>query len=596
MKMKKIIIFFGICVLILSFSSCEDFFSPAKENHKDVSDMYTEPNFATSYVIYAYRNLPAYYINNDYATDDAVTNDRSSSFLRAATGSWTAENNPFSRWNDGFASISYLNIFLENVDRVNYVIDKDVNELTRMRMKGEAYGLRAFHLYHLLRAHAGYAEDGRLMGTPILTKFQDAQSDFNQPRATFDECVQQIYSDLDLADQYLPMEYNNILTADEIPDRFRSITNNPDFYNRVMGDNARQLLNGLIAKAIRSKISLLAASEAFQPSSDQNKWALAANNAASVINYAGGVNGLASNGNTFYTNSSTMAADCARGNNPAEIIWREELVTDNTDMERDNFPPSLFGSGRMNPTQNLVDAFPMANGYPITDLVNSGYNASNPYTGRDPRLAAYIIYNGSRAGVTNAVIYTGSASGTDDGLNVRETSTRTGYYMKKRLNMSVNRNPSGIQNQPRYYPRIRYTEIFLNYAEAANEAWGPTGTGNNAYSAYDVIKAIRKRAGVGGNDDPYLELCKADQVKMRELIRNERRLELCFEGFRFWDIRRWKLNLTENAHGMNVNGNTYTPIENVEIRSYQDYMYYGPIPYSEVMKYSNLVQNKGWSN
>jgi hypothetical protein len=110
-----------------------------------------------------------------------------------------------------------------------------------------------------------------------------------------------------------------------------------------------------------------------------------------------------------------------------------------------------------------------------------------------------------------------------------------------------------------------------------------------------VIKAIRKRAGVGTtNGDPYLEDCATDANKMRQLIRNERRLELCFESFRVWDIRRWNLKLDETARGMNVNQNTYTSLE-VEIRAFQDYMHYGPIPYSELLKYNNLIQNQGWS-
>ena len=96
-----------------------------------------------------------------------------------------------------------------------------------------------------------------------------------------------------------------------------------------------------------------------------------------------------------------------------------------------------------------------------------------------------------------------------------------------------------------------------------------------------------------GTNDPYLEECAASQEKMRELIRNERRLELCFEGFRFWDVRRWKLDLNEPIYGMEWNGNSYQRIT-VEERSYEDYMYYCPIPNSEVLKYSNLVQNKGW--
>jgi len=79
---------------------------------------------------------------------------------------------------------------------------------------------------------------------------------------------------------------------------------------------------------------------------------------------------------------------------------------------------------------------------------------------------------------------------------------------------------------------------------------------------------------------------------MRDLIRNERRLELCFEGFRFWDIRRWNLKLDEPAMGAVLEDGVYSSVE-VEERAYDDYMHYGPIPYSEVLKFS-FVQNQGW--
>ena len=208
--------------------------------------------------------------------------------------------------------------------------------------------------------------------------------------------------------------------------------------------------------------------------------------------------------------------------------------------------------------------------------------------------------NGSTAGPSSTAITTGTYGTNNDAIN-REAgqSTRTGYYLRKLLRQDVNPNPTINNAQYHYTARIRYTEIFLNYAEAANEAYGPTGKGTHAYSAYDVIKAIRARAKVGAaNGDAYLESIKGDKDKMRELIRNERRLELCFENFRFWDLRRWKADLNQTALGITIDKQisgtlTYTPL-NVENRVYADYMYYGPIPYDETRKWSNLVQNKGW--
>jgi hypothetical protein len=575
----------------LLFSSCDDLFSPAKENFKTLDQIETEPDFGKSFLIQGYSRMPGYYQDNDYATDDAVTNDMDNGWLKMATGTWTSNNNPTSRWNDSYAAILYLNQFLENGQNIDYVNDPAVTELLRMRTKGEAYGLRALHMYLLLRAHAGYTEDGELMGVPIINEFLESDADFNIPRSTFIQCVQQALDDLKLAEEYLPDDYNNISSNAEVPEKYRSITTSWELYNRAMGNDARQLLNGMIAKAIRSRLLLMAASSAFQNADNTITWADAADAAAQVIDLKGGLDGLADNGVTYYTNTDEIN-NFAEGVNPKEMIWRNNVSKDHSDTESNFYPPTLFGSGRMNPTQNLVDAFPMVNGYPITEGAG-GYSESNPYEGRDPRLATYIIYNGAKEGPSNTTIYTGSKAGTDDGLNVLSTSTRTGYYMKKRLIMSVNCNPASKNGQTHYDPRIRVTEIFLNYAEAANEAWGPTGKGTHAYSAYDVIKKIRQRAGVGGTDDPYLEVCAADPLKMQQLIRNERRLELCFEGFRFWDLRRWKADLNETVRGVDINGSAITSVD-VEKRAFKDYMYYGPIPYSEILKYSNLKQNKGW--
>ncbi|WP_069660991.1 RagB/SusD family nutrient uptake outer membrane protein [Arcticibacter eurypsychrophilus] len=586
--MKKIIL---TCLSIaLFFAACEkDMFDPAIENNLELENAYSNASYAQGLLLNGYARIPSNnWSFNDVATDDAVTNDRTSQFLKISTGQWTAINNPLDRWTGGRSAIQYLNLFLSVSDSVEWAIDPKISRLFSDRMKGEAYGLRALHMYYLLQAHAGKSPSGELLGIPLLLKPETVTSDFNIPRATFQECIEQVYKDLDSAEELLSLDFEDIASDAQVPSKYTGV--NKDDYNRVFGFYFRGRLTSRIAKGIRTKAALLAASPAFN-AGNATAWADAANDAAEVIDLKGGVNGLAANGRTWYL--GTEVDGLASGINPSEILWRTDIGTNN-DLERTHFPPTLYGSGRLNPSQNLVNAFPMANGYPISDLANSGYNSASPYAARDPRFQLYIMVNGSTAGTSSTVINTSADSPTNDGLNKVETSTRTGYYMRKLLRQDVNLNPSTTSTQKHYVPRIRYTEIYLAYAEAANEAWGPTATGGHAYSAYDVIKAIRTRAGVGTtNGDAYLESVKNNKDQMRVLIRNERRLELCFEGFRFWDLRRWNANLNETAQGVSITNGGFSII-NVENRSYQSFMNYGPIPYSETLKYNNLTQNSGW--
>lgn len=588
---------------VLGFVACEDVFSPAIENTRGIDAMYKEPIYAqgilaNAYILLPYSSSP----NSDVATDDAVSNDISNTYRLMAGGTWSSSNNPVSQWQGRRNAIQYINIFLENADKVEWSKDETVKMLYNNRLKGEAYGLRAVHMYYLLLAHGGWTADGKLMGVPNLTLPETANSDFNVPRNTFEDCVKQIFEDAGKAIELLPLDYGDVANSDAIPAKFKALgVNLHGDYNRVNGDLMRGRMTGRIAEAVRSQAALLAASPAYSEASAVT-WAEAARYAAAVLDNIGGVSGMDPNGGTWYTNTDEINA-LASGANPKEIIWRSDK-SNSTDgpgieLERNNFPPSLYGNGRVNPTQNLVNAFPMENGYPIGDP-QSGYNAESPYANRDPRLTKYILVNGSTAGPSSTAITTGTYGTNNDAIN-REAgqSTRTGYYLRKLLRQDVNPNPTINNAQYHYTARIRYTEIFLNYAEAANEAYGPTGKGTHAYSAYDVIKAIRARAKVGAaNGDAYLESIKGDKDKMRELIRNERRLELCFENFRFWDLRRWKADLNQTALGITIDKQisgtlTYTPL-NVENRVYADYMYYGPIPYDETRKWSNLVQNKGW--
>lgn len=581
-------------MLLFAQTGCQDMFEPAIENHKENSDLYNMPAWATGLLGHAYISNPlGSWSFNDVATDDAVSNNPNNGYRLMATGSWRANNNPMDRWQYLRASWQYLNQFIDIADEVNWAADPLVADMFRDRMKGDAYGMRALYMYHLLLNHAGWAENGQLLGIPIVTEPEDLNSDFNIPRNTFKECIDRLYADVDSALKLLPEDYGVIASENLVPAKYRSLGVTAGQYTRVFGDNAKNRMSARIAKAVRAQAALLAASPAYSQGSDVT-WEKAADMMAVVLDGLGAnpVEELDPDGNKWYVNSEAIQ-NLPAGVNPREILWRGNKEN-NLTLERDNYPPTLFGSGRVNPTQNLVDAFPMTNGLPIDDP-ESGYDPLNPYGNRDSRLALYILYNGSTAGPQNSVINTAADGSDNNALNRTETSTRTGYYMKKLLNQKVNANPSSETPAYHYKPFIRYTEIFLGYAEAANEAWGPAGTGSHSYSAYDVIKAIRQRAGIGVNTtDTCLESARSDKDQMRELIHNERRIELCFEGFRFWDLRRWKNNITEPAKGVSITGGVPTILPQVEIRAYQDHMYYGPIPYGEVVKFSNLVQNQGW--
>jgi len=594
--MKNIIKF----LIILPFlSGCADMFKPAPENFREQEALYKEPSLAQGLLGHAYVNNMGTGNWNflEVATDNAVSNDPGNGYMKMATGQWTAQNSPMNgNWQNWRATIQYINLFISIVDKVNWANDPIDSELFRMRMTGDAYGMRAYFLYQLSQVHAGWTEKGDLLAIPIVNAPEDVNSNFNVPRNTLQECVDQIYSDVKVATDNLPTFYGDVANDSQIPEKYRKLGTNAGQYTRVFGSSSGNRMVGAIAEAIRAQATLLAASPAYSAGTKYT-YANAADQFAIVLDHLGTnpVSQIDPIGHQWYENR-TEIDNLKSGGNPKEILWRSNLDGKTSSLEADNFPPTLFGKGRVNPTQNLVDAFPMLNGYPITDNVNSGYDPNNPYANRDPRLALYVIYNGSKAGTSNTTITT-AADGTDNNaLGKTETSTRTGYYLKKLMRQDVNPNTSGTNNQNHYKPFIRYTELFLGYAEAANEAWGPTGTGTHSYSAYDVVKAIRARAGIGKtNGDAYLESVKGSKDAMRELIRNERRLELCFEDFRFWDLRRWKAPITEAAKGMRItNGNNYQLIPSVEVRAYTDYMYHCPVPYGEILKFNALVQNKGW--
>jgi starch-binding outer membrane protein, SusD/RagB family len=582
MKMKKYIHLI-LFLLAIGLFSCEKYLEPLQEGNRLVDEQMLEnPSYFEGLLVKAYSALPNNYNNFDIdvASDDAVTNLKAAAITTMATGGWTSSTNPISVWISSYEQIRHLNLFLDKYESVNWSFDPRLTDAENtekngyhlQRLKGEAHGLRAYYMAKLLQFHGGKSATGELLGFPIITEPLGLTDDWKLPRNTFAQCVTQIMSDLDIAIANLPDAYKDVAGQ--------------TFYNAALGALMENRMNKNAARTLKSRVALLAASPAFSESSGVT-WADAATIAGDLLRDMGA---LDPGGKTFYNYAVYTVPPRIK-----EVIWEQAVVLTRS-AEINNFPPSLFGNARTNPTQSLVDAFPMANGQPIS-ATGSGYDPANPYAGRDPRLNDYIIYNGSSFKSTTINTFTGAPL---DGVNTQETSTRTGYYLKKFMNAGVNLTPGNLVSQSKTYILFRMTEVLLNYAEAANEAWGPTGDPNGyGFSAQSKIRELRARAGILPVADPYL-YSLTDIPGLRELIKNERRIELCFEGFRFWDIRRWDnaaFNITKPATGVlivkdELNALSYEYVT-VEPRLYQPYMVYGPIPFNETLKY-DITQNAGW--
>ena len=280
----------------------------------------------------------------------------------------------------------------------------------------------------------------------------------------------------------------------------------------------------------------------------------------------------------------------AANNKSVEVILARP-TGEHGDFEKANFPMGVEGGKTSTcPTQNLVDAFEMKDGTAF-DWNNPTMKA-NPYANRDPRLGMTIVYNDM---VWPAKAKVEIWEGGENGLPLNNATT-TGYYLRKYVNKDIS-FVSGSTSTKKHHNWIlfRYAEVLLNYAEAMTNAFGPDYTDAQfPISAREAVNQVRKRSDVNMPELPA-GMSKADFL---ERLKNERRVELAFEGHRFWDVRRWKdLNQTANIYGVKVkktdSGFSYDKFL-YETRTITDNLYFYPISNTEKYKNPSLGQNPGW--
>jgi hypothetical protein len=480
-------------------------------------------------------------------------------------------------WTTSYGAIRRANVFLGNIDR------SPLSAVRKARLIAEARFLRAYYYYHLLRNYSGVP----LLGDKLFT----IDEDFNMPRNSFAETVDYIKAELDAVAGILPTEH--------LPEDFGRPTKGAalGMKSKLLLLAASPLFNGE-NPAATNDLKKLTGYEAF----DANRWKLAADAAKAVMDmniYSLIEDNTTAPGYGFYKMQIERKND--------EQVFQIMMNTGRW-YEGHLLPLSRGGGAYSYPTQQLVDAFSMSNGKPISET-GSGYNETTPYENRDPRFYYTIVYNQAlwldRTSNSKKVVnlYWQAAG---DGLGT-SNNTRTGYLFRKFCNENAGGN-FGVTSQIGLVV-VRYAEILLNYAEALNEFQGATP------EVYQAVETIRKRAGL----NPYQLTAGLTKEQMRAIIRNERRVEFAFEeAHRFYDIKRWKIaeNLINgDMIGMRWNriGTTGAVFSNVTIpatpttpeipggrftfekRTFNSpQMYYYPIPQSEINRAGLLVQNPGW--
>lgn len=529
-----------------------------------------------------------------------------------------AANMGFHRYGDCYKYIRQANIFLQKAHPIMTTGTQGdqllEDELTQM--KANVRFMRAFYHYLLFEQY----------GPIILVKdkIYNATEDQDVPRNTVDEVIEYIDSEL-------------TAVASEL-------TQEPIFEDK----DYRAWPTKGVALAIRAKLWLYAASpllnggyrEALSvtnpdgtrlfPDYDAGKWEKALAACKDFIDYA------EAGRYELYKeykddNGAVIDPDKSVYNlfqkYTHEIIW----ATANNDwggMNGDAFDRRIAprceknGLGSTGVTQELVDAFYMKDGFPVSATAylpqstlyqEEGYGTykdqndnfskkytnvtvSNRYLNREPRFYNTVFFNGRQWPVScnQVLFYNGGNSGVQEGQ-----ATLTGYMLFKRFNRSVSLTNPGVASQFRPSIIFRLADFYLMYAEAANEV------NPNDARVLKYLNLVRERAGL-----PDIETLnpaiRGNQELQRAAIQRERQIELATEGQRYFDVRRWMIadkngegRQNGYVHGMNVRGESndkedFNRIVEASQIVFNRKMYLYPMPDSEMRKTKNLVQNPGW--
>lgn len=601
--MKKIIRLIPFIIALATLFSCEDYLEKTPDDDMTKDKVFTNPDWARAWLYNCYSWLPN---EANFADDGAfrspftggcdemeIAFGASYSHLINA-GSWNATNiTRVPVWSETYCALRSINTLIANINIVPNLSDTERNSL-----RGEALFLRAFMHFLAFRVYGPI---------PIVDWVIATDEDWSAiVRKDVDACVAAMSADCDLAASLLPV------TRDVTTLGRPTVAAAKALKARLLLYAASPLYNGNtdLAKLKDASSGINLIPQTF----DAEKWKSAADAAKEAIDAT-----IEAGLEIHYSESKDPKANYEEvfvNNWNNEIIWGTNLGDYWHHMWCSD-PISYGCPSIFNPTQELVDAYQMANGKApivgynndgLTPIINpeSGYTesgfassadakgyypagVSNMYVGREPRFYASINFAGQIWKHNHALAFW--YEGIDGKKYGSSDYCKTGYLMRKHNNINITSNPFVATRTTWNYFRVG--ELYLDYAEALNEYAGPTD------EVYNAVKLIRERAGLDGLDE------NLTKEQMRECIKHERRIELAFENHRFFDVRRWKdAPKTESkpVHSLNIYAGTsvsdpafYQRVVCEQRTFVAPQHYFFPIAQSEIDKNSkSLVQNIGW--
>jgi hypothetical protein len=571
MKNIKYILLF----LVLGLMSCGDFLDRAPDVNLDEEKVFTDFLNAQRFHADIYSGLTNRF--NAVGDYQPVPLSSAADESESPAGYHGTKGFNMGNYNGLDANISFYytairkaNLFIKNSSVVPFP-----DAQTKDQMMGEVYFLRAFYFNEILK---------RFGGMPIMTEndLLVPGDDLMRPRNTYRDCFAFIMSDLEKAISGLP------------------VTLKTNEYGRATKG---------AAMALKARMLLYAASPLFSQKSgiwgmggtvddwmdkDGKSWWLKAAEAAKAVIDLKDEQGSPAYA-LYQTNAANKADDYEKQffkrrehGNKEVIFYKHEAPVGFNSNEINVWMPSgdFGGAGAVEPTQNFVNLFEMANGKYIGEQ-GSGYDPKNPYLNRDPRFYKIIIYHGS--------VWQGTTMDLSSSTTQFPAGTfLTGYFVRKYVPEEIKKASSTSAYHNWIF--FRLAEMYLNYAEAMNEVEGPTQQVRNA------VNLVRARSGV--IDLPVDQT--SDKKSMRVRIQRERAIELCFEEQRWWDARRWSTGedgeLAAKWFGGPMNRMVITKSGNTV--NYAEEAYYTriylpnnnlyQIPLGEMYKNPLFVQNPGY--